>query len=423
MLKIGRIYRMPRPKQENSPQVDGLDNFYYESRTPGIGFEFQRGIHNVRSITGPNGESRCPLIIVSSTPRKAGSEETPWYDRYDSEHGYVRYYGDNKPSKGRPENAPGNRILLDLLKYYESPNESDRMRNAVPVIFFEKCSYDGRPKGNAIFHGFGILESAELVTQYRNKQNYFANYLFNFCIFSLAEENEEFDWQWIADRCDETKNTEDTLKYAPASWKRWIKEGKDSLHLVRRRVSSYGLVKEKEQMTLNPRMLKRIYHYYDDRKHEFEYLAMEVTIKVIEKSGATCVPGWITKKSGDGGVDYVLRIDIGEDKLSSVNVVVLGQAKCTDPTRATNGRDIARTVARIKRGWIGAYVTTSYFSEPVQQEVKEDSYPIILINGAKVVEVVERELFERNQQLDEYLNSLSEKYKYLNRIPEDVLNI
>ena len=182
-------------------------------------------------------------------------------------------------------------------------------------------------------------------------------------------------------------------------------------------------MKDNEQLPANPGILNEIYHYYDGRKHDFEYLAMEVTVKIIEESGATCVPGWITKKSGDGGVDYVLRVDIGKEKLSSVNIVVLGQAKCTDPTKATNGRDIARTVARMKRGWIGAYVTTSYFSESVQQEVKEDSYPIMMINGAKVAAVVERELFETKQHLVEYLNRLSEKYKQLNRIPEDVLDI
>lgn len=423
MLKIGTIYRMPSPQQKERPRVDGLDNFYYESNTPGVGFAFQKGIHNVQMITGPNGESRCPLIIISSTPRKAGSEDTPWHDRYDPDHGYVKYYGDNKPDKGRPEDAPGNKILLDLLKYYDSSNEIDRIKNAVPVIFFEKCSYNGRPKGNAIFHGFGLLESAELVTQYGPKHNYFANYLFNFCVLSLAEDNEEFDWRWIVDRCDPTKNIEDTLVYAPASWKRWLKEGKDNLHLVRRSVSGRGLIKDSEQIPSNPKMLDNIYHYYDGRKHEFECLAMEVTIKTIEESGAACVPGWITKKSGDGGVDYVLRVDLGKEQLASVNIIVLGQAKCTDPSKPTNGRDIARTVARMKRGWIGAYVTTSYFSESVQREVKEDSYPIMMINGAKVASIVEQELFESKLTLGQYLGSLSTKYKQLNRIPEDVLDI
>ncbi len=140
MLTIGTIYRMPSPQQKEKAKVDGLDNFYYESDTPNVGFAFQKGIHNVQLITAPSGEKRCPLIIISSTPRKAGSEDTPWHDRYDPDHGYVKYYGDNKDLSRRPEDAPGNRLLLDLLKYYESEDETDRTKSAVPVIFFEKCS-------------------------------------------------------------------------------------------------------------------------------------------------------------------------------------------------------------------------------------------------------------------------------------------
>lgn len=273
-----------------------------------------------------------------------------------------------------------------------------------------------------------MLESAELVTQYDSMHRYFANYLFNFCIFSLAGDNEEFDWRWIKDRCNPALEAEDTVTYAPASWKRWIHEGEDNLHLVRRSVSGRGLVKEGEQTPANKKSLEDIYEYYGGKnsnikKHDFEYLAMEVTLKVIEESGAKCVPGWITKTSGDGGVDYVLRIDVGQDSLASVQIIVLGQAKCIDPSKPVNGKDIARTVARMKRGWIGAFVTTSYFSEPVQQEVKEDSYPLIMINGAKVAEIVERELFEGKLSLSDYLDSLKSKYHQAIRIPEDVLDI
>ena len=423
MLNIGTIYRMPSPQRKNEAVVDGLVNFYHEANTPNIGFAFQKGIHNVQLISDPSGNQRCPLIIISSTPRKAGSEDTPWHDRYDPDHGYVKYYGDNKPGMGRPEEAPGNKILLSLKQYYDSEDITARLEKAVPIIFFEKCSYEGRAKGNAIFHGFGILESAELVTQRDSKGRYFSNYLFNFCVLSLTEDNESFNWQWITDRCDPTKNSTDTLCNAPASWKRWVKEGPECLHLVRRSVSGRGLVKEAEQAPSNPGLLNDIYHYYDDNKHEFEFLAMEATLKVIEESGATCTPGWITKKSGDGGIDFVLRVDLGKDKLASVNIIVLGQAKCTDPRKPTNGRDIARTVARIKRGWIGSFVTTSYFSEPVQQEIKEDAYPIILINGAVLSSVVEHELFENKMNLADYLASLSKKYRYLVRLPEDILDM
>lgn len=430
MLKIGTIYRMPRPQQKDVPTVDGLPNFYYESNTPNVGFEFQRGIHNVQTISLNNGGKRSPLIIISSTPRKAGSEDTPWHDRYDADHGFVKYYGDNKyfDNPRRPEDAPGNKVLLDLLKHYHSEDLDDRLENAVPIIFFEKCTYEGRPKGNAIFHGFGVLESAELVTQYDRHHRYFANYMFTFCIFSLAGDNEQFSWQWIKDRCNPALTNFETMKHAPASWKQWVGKGKDCLHLVRRSVSGRGLVIERQQIPSDMSMLNRIYGFYGGRtsnkdKHDFEYLAMEATVKTIEESGAKCVPGWITKTSGDGGVDFVLRIDIGHDELASVRIIVLGQAKCTDPSKPVNGKDIARTVARMKRGWIGAFVTTSYFSEPVQQEVKEDSYPLLMINGAKLADIVDRVLFENKQTLDEYLESLKSKYKVMIRIPEDILDI
>ena len=178
-----------------------------------------------------------------------------------------------------------------------------------------------------------------------------------------------------------------------------------------------------EQKPSDPELLNKIYEYYEGKKNEFEFLAMEVTFKNIEESGALCVPGWITKRSGDSEVEFYLRIDIGRHKLASVNIIVLGQAKCMKPSSPANGRDIARTVARMKRGWIGAYVTTSYFSESVQKEVKEDAYPIMLINGAKIADIVKNELFESKLSLDEYLNSLVEKYDQLIRIPEDVLEV
>lgn len=430
MFKIGTVYRMPRPHQENSPIVDGLENFYYLANTPNAGFDFQRGIHTVQQITSPSGISRRPLIIISSTPRKAGSEDTPWHDIYDPDHGFVKYYGDNKYNERdqcRPEDAQGNRVLLDLLKYYDSEDPAEREKNAVPVVFFEKCTYDGRAKGNAIFRGFGILESAELVTQYDANHHYFANYVFNFCIFSLSADSEKFDWRWITDRCDNSLEMKDTLSHAPNSWKKWLKEGKESLHVIRRSVSGIGLVGENEQNPKNASLLKNIYNYYGGKqsntdKKTFEYLAMEVALKTIEENGAQCFPGWVTQASGDGGVDFVMRIDIGHDKLASIKIIVLGQAKCQNPSSPVNGKDIARTVARLKRGWVGAFVTTSYFSKKVQQEVKEDSYPLIMINGAKISEIVERELFESKMTLAEYLNSVELKYKRLVRTPEEILN-
>ena len=148
---------------------------------------------------------------------------------------------------------------------------------------------------------------------------------------------------------------------------------------------------------------------------------MEVAVKTIEESGAKCTPGWITKRSSDGGIDFVLRIDIGQDQLASVKIIGLGQAKCELPKTPTNGVHIARTVARLKRGWIGIFVTTSFFSEAVQKEVNEDTYPLMLINGSQVAHIVEKELFATHLDLHSYLDGISQKYGREMKIPEDIL--
>jgi len=42
-------------------------------------------------------------------------------------------------------------------------------------------------------------------------------------------------------------------------------------------------------------------------------------------------------------------------------VIVLRQAKCKSLNTPTSGTHIARTFAKFKRGWLGVYVTISYF--------------------------------------------------------------
>ena len=42
-------------------------------------------------------------------------------------------------------------------------------------------------------------------------------------------------------------------------------------------------------------------------------------------------------------------------------VIVLGQEKCKSLNTPTSRTHIARTFAKLKRGWLGVYVTISYF--------------------------------------------------------------
>lgn len=432
-LEIGKIYRMASKHRESEPEVDNLHNFYYYTNinVPGwkSSFAFQKGIHNVAKVMGSDDKERCPLIIISSSSHKAGTEQTPWENTFDSDHGYIKYYGDNKEVGKKAEEASGNRVLLDEIINYNSKYRSKRM-DAIPIVFFDRVTVDGRRKGNIKFHGFGIIENAELVTQYDINGGYFSNYLFDCCIFSIKEEDETFSWDWIAARCNKDLTLEETLQYAPASWKKWIREGNIRLQSIRRKVSVLNIVKTDEQKPVpgskEYKTLKEIYDHYskDNKKHVFELLAMRVTQYIFEEGGSQFIPGWVTCKSGDKGIDFVSRVDIGTG-LAGLKIVILGQAKCEGIDSPTNANAIARTVARLKRGWLGVYVTTSYFSEPMQGEIIEDQYPIMLVNGLKVAQIVNNILYKSGESLEEFLKNLDNEYEksMRNRIPEEVLKI
>ena len=106
--------------------------------------------------------------------------------------------------------------------------------------------------------------------------------------------------------------------------------------------------------------LQKIYEFYDGRKHRFELLASVIVGRVLEADGGDYRIGWVTRPGSDGGADFVGRLDLGSG-FSTVKQVVFGQAKCENPASTANGRDIARTVARLRRGWIGAFVTLGAF--------------------------------------------------------------
>ena len=133
--------------------------------------------------------------------------------------------------------------------------------------------------------------------------------------------------------------------------------------------------------------------------------------------------GWITSKAGDGGIDFVGKIGIGKN-ISSVNIVVLGQAKCIKPTSSVSPIDLARTVARLQRGWIGSFVSTGVFSMQAQKEVHNDKYPLMLINGSMVVNIVERSMhLEKISNVREFLKKIDDIYskKVFNRRSEEII--
>jgi hypothetical protein len=426
-LQIGQIFRTARPYKNDPKVIDGFVNHFAATYTPNQKLALmERGINSMASLEAVDG-ARRPAILIRSAPHKIGSHDTPWKDTFDVNNGHIHYYGDNKQPGKPADSTTGNKALLYAFEAHSTTDENVRL-GATPLIFYRTVPIQGKQKGYIEFNGCGIIRDVQLITQYdRAKNRTFSNYAFNFTVFALKAEDEEFDWGWISARRDKTLSLEQTNTLAPASWQQWVKDGVKSIEKCRRRVSKLVTLSTAEQKpgksSKEDATLREIYNYYDRRKARFEALAATVTERVIQGNGGQYRGGWITAATSDGGADFYGRLDVGSG-FGQAKLIVLGQAKCEGLNSPTGGNHIARTVARLRRGWMGVYVTTSYFSEAVQREIIEDEYPILLINGLTIAQTVLRMVHDgAYASVQAFLQEIDSQYEGMvkNRRPEELL--
>jgi hypothetical protein len=294
-------------------------------------------------------------------------------------------------------------------------------RRATPLVFFRRVAREGRLKGYPQFEGFGIVRSCERIVQLDAAGVPFANYVFDFLVMDLVSENEAFDWSWINSRRDPAKSLIDSLQDAPAAWRRWVKDGNDADSLVRRSVVKRSLVTRESQQpntgSTGDKTLTAVRAHYLGREVRFEAVAGWVTERILGERGIYRHFG-VTRATGDRGFDFLGRLDLGSG-FGGVKLIVLGQAKCEKPQTATSGLDVARTVARLRRGWIGAYVTTGYFSTSIQAEILQDRYPILLVHGRKLVEELEKRMREQGtSRVADVLKEIEETHGNLTEVSD-----
>src|SRR5215207_4210597 len=388
-MRVFELYRYPKPSPgPNIEFIDGYRNIFHATRWPdwpGLAnagrVQLDHGIDSVKKIQAVDGERR-PAILIASKPHRAGSDWTPWHDELDAERGHVRYFGDNKADLGADPLGPtGNRSVIEQFRLHNGSTRAERLR-AAPMLFFESLVHDGRSKGYWRFLGVGLVERAELVTQVDRRGRPFVNYVFDCMLVDLSTEGLGIAWEWIAARRDPTKSLEDCLLLAPAAWRRWVDGGAAVKERVRQHMTRSATLSPAAQRpdagTPAEDALRHVVNHYKRLgdfagvgEHRFEGLASEITGSVLSESGQYR-PGWITKRAGDGGIDFVSRLDLVVGA-GALKLVVLGQAKCiAGAAPVTSGLDLARTVARLDRGWVGSFVTTGYFSEQAQREVVSD---------------------------------------------------
>lgn len=416
-------------------ELDGYINYHWltspaEIDRPKVMLE--AGI-NAPSEVSTHGSTRRPLIAIRSSPWKAGHETNPWHDEFDLDHGHVRYFGDHKPTTmGLPGATRGNRLLLEAARLHAGTTRDERLL-APPLLLFRSITVHRESraivKGHVEFCGAAIIERLEHVVQ-RDPETgrSFPNIALDLAVV-VGRDTDGIDMRWIDDRRDEALGAETALRHAPDQWVRWVKDGRVAISGVRRRVLASSVKAAKDQQpvpgTIEADVLSTLYRFYDGRKHAFELLASQVAAEVLRESGARYKEGWLSRSSGDGGVDFIGRIDMGS-LAASTPVVVLGQAKCILPSSSVSPEQVARVVARLRRGWIGVYVTTGSFSKQAQIEIIDDQYPVVLVSGGTLASTVRR-MAEASYggDLDALLQATVEKYAgaITHRRPEEVISM
>ncbi|MEV0394162.1 restriction endonuclease [Polymorphospora rubra] len=414
--------------------VDGYPNYHFLTASPNHSHPklmLEKGINATAMVTGPDGPRR-PVIAIRSSPWKAGHATNPWHDEFDLDHGHVRYFGDHKPSTlGLPGATPGNKALLEAWALHAGTSEKDRAL-APPLLLFRSSTVHqaGRSvvKGHVEFCGVAVIERLEYIVQRDRETNRsFPNIVLDLAVLDLADTGDTLDMRWIDDRRDATLTVAQAARHAPSSWKRWATQGRAAIPRVRRRVVSSRVRTAEEQLpaagSAEEQVLRQLYNHFEGRKHAFEMLASRVTAQILGGTGAVYHDGWLTRAGGDGGVDFVGRLDVGSPG-SNTPLVVLGQAKCVSPRTSIGPDQVARVVARLRRGWIGAFVTTGVFSRQAQIEIIDDQYPVVLVNGRELVEqVVKMAATNHGGDLDALLQTTVGEYEstVTHRRPEEIL--
>jgi hypothetical protein len=408
-IQIGSVFRVPHGK--GTTEADTTSPSYLTLTKGGCDSpaDLQKGMFFYASVKEP-GQTflRLPSFIFLSNPHKRDTEGTPWIDIVEPDVGYALFHGDNRTPARSPFEGRGNRKFGDVQHLYSDPQ---LRRFAPPILLFRQTESFGNRKGYREFCGYGVPARCVIGTQ-REKVSgrYFTNLIIELALFHLSKENELFDWTWIDARRDGRLSADDVLRLAPEAWRDWVRNGDSAIERCKRNVAKNSVAKRANQFALSSsekRLLDGICTFYQDTKHPFEGLASYVATRII---GHGCKRGWVTKRSGDMGIDFVCRLDVGDPgaQLSRAPIVVLGQAKCQkSPVSAP---DLARVVARLQRGWLGVYVTTSIFSEPAQLELTEDKYPLVLINGKRLAKELEHALVEEGMSLPELLGRESAWY-------------
>ena len=347
------------------------------------------GIRPLAYIKKKLSSKKLPAYLILVTHEKsADSKLNPWDDTVDLSNAHICYWGDSKfhPTK-RLDDFRGNGCLRRI---YDAILEGERDQ-LPPILHFSKPA-----QGQVRFNGLCALETLELSWFFdggRPVRNYRAQLTILDCdIVSV-------DWLHGRARAVSIEQVDSHPK-CPAAWKRYkagqthrIDIWKKQVRLRSAQLPSSG---SPDASVLN--QLTALDPF------DFECVVVAAFRDIKEVSHR--ITG--TKRTGDGGFDFFGTFSMHPPLRYEVHFK--GEVKRYSTGTAVNPKDISRLVARLDRREYGIFVTTSYFTEQAQREVLADAYPVHLIAGIDLVNMLRHLRIATGDGInDEWLRSVLAK--------------
>ena len=223
-------------------------------------------------------------------------------------------------SQGQHQGAsrahPGNSALLEAFDAHDGKTKAERSR-AVPLPPLSERNCGGTGQGVGQFVGVGVIERLERITQWDpGSRRSFPNYVFDIAVLDLSAESETLAWSWIEARRDQRDRRRRDVDDRPEGLAGVGRNGKpgsagcpQACHACSGTQASRAAPQPGSR---EEKVLDEVYVSFHGKKAAFEAVAAAVTARLLDGRGGAYKPGWLTRQSGDRGIDFVGRLEVGE---------------------------------------------------------------------------------------------------------------
>ncbi|MEV0187220.1 restriction endonuclease [Kitasatospora purpeofusca] len=330
------------------------------------------------------------LAVLYTTGR-----EPDWPDALDPQTGTFTYYGDNrKPGHDLHGTKPGGNLLLRDVFAASHAAPEDR-RRIPPFLLFEKAGATGRGvrfRGLLAPGGPALTSDDELAAIWRTTGGErFQNYRARFTVLDQAV----ITRKWIQHLIDGGDPLEGDC---PDAWRTWV-ETRSYFPLTA--PATTVIRSQAEQLPGDPNsqeILAAIREHFRGREHDFEPCAVELWRLLAPATGQVEV----TRRSRDGGRDAVGQYYLGPPT-DRVAIDFALEAKCKSSDQAVGVKEGSRLISRLRHRNFGVLVTTSYFNQQMQKEIRDDEHPVVLISGRDIVDLLRQHGYTSRTVVKEWL--------------------